>query len=138
MIYIHFKPHHKSSFGNVKNLHSQQIESRDAIPSYQQYSQTLTDASENVHWLIVEAWVLLPCSKHQCTSQSSHDNKEVAKLTSIRMASAPLGSMCTNAILKFVYSYCMKTPSVKVANAWLEHIKGLVSKLVHCHIDKQE
>lgn len=118
--------------------HSQLIQLIDAIISNQQYGQPFTDASENVHWLIVEAWVLLPCSKHQCTSQSSHDNKEVAKLTSIRMASAPLGSMCTNAILKFVYSYCMKMPSVKVANAWLEHIKGLVSKLVHCHIDKQE
>ena len=78
------------SFGKAKNLHSQQIEFRDAIASYQQCSQTLTDSSEDVHWLIVQAWVLLTCSKHQRTSQSNHDNKEVAKLTSIRMASAPL------------------------------------------------
>ena len=57
--------------------HSQLIQLRDAIVSYQQYGQPLTDASEDVHWLIVLAWVLLPCSKYQCTCQGSHDSKEV-------------------------------------------------------------
>ena len=38
---------------NAENSHSQLIEFRDAIVSNQQYGQPLTDASEDVHWLIV-------------------------------------------------------------------------------------
>ena len=78
------------SSGNEENSHSQVIEFRDPIVSYQQYGYPLTDASEDVHWFIVLAWILLLCSKYQCNCQSSHDSKEEAKLTSIKMASAPL------------------------------------------------
>ena len=67
-------------FRKSSNSHSQLIELRDAIISQQQCSYDLTEASEDVYWLVVLAWVLLPCSKHQCRCQSSHDNKKTAKL----------------------------------------------------------
>ena len=83
--------------------HSQLIQLIDAIISNQQYGQPFTDASENVHWLIVLAWVRLPCGKHQCTCQGCHDSKEVKEVKPAEYYKAHHNNICTGAACK---CYC--------------------------------
>ena len=83
--------------------HSQLIQLIDAIISNQQYGQPFTDASENVHWLTVLAWVRLPCGKHQCTCQGCHDSKEVKEIKPAEYYKAHHNNICTGAACK---CYC--------------------------------
>jgi len=71
------------SLKNYNSSHSQLIQFIDAIVAYQQQGCPLTDTSEDVQWLVIQVWVLLPCSDHQCTSECCHDTKEVKEIKPI-------------------------------------------------------